>query len=124
MPELANISLTLAHHASSLISLGTFVVISLPSLTVGADGGKVYSGNLIYSFSGGNAGGFQPGTVGAVAQIIVPSAAQVKVDGSFVLLNGDFGTMFASGTLTAGTPGLVSGIVEISDAGQTKVTGV
>lgn len=117
----ANADLTLAHSAGSLISGGTFTIISVASSNVKADSG-VYVTPLSFSFAGGNATGFTPGTV-AGAAAIQATATKTKADGLAVIRQGDKVTMIASGTQPGPPPVVVTitGDVEISDAGQTKV---
>lgn len=115
---------TLAHAAGSPISAGAFVIVSSPSANLKASGKGVYSGDLLYTFSGGNAAGFVPGSVVSVGpQTISPTAVNVKSAGNLVIREGDSGTMSCSGTLTAGGPGSVSGDVEVSAAGQSNAKG-
>ena len=125
---IANSSCTLAHKAGSGVSGGVFVITSLPSLTVNADGSGVYTTPLTYTFSGGNFAGCVNGTVATlIPQTIAATAVKVKADGSFVMRVGDFGTMTAQGTkqVPPPPPGVLPavGAVEISDAGNTKVKG-
>ena len=113
----------LGHGPLSPISKGTFVITSIPSTTNKAKGKGVYSGDLQYTFSGGDAAGADSGTVATTApQKIEPTAVKTKADGSFMIRLGDTGTMSAQGT-SGGTPVPVSGPVEVSDAGQDKVYG-
>ena len=109
------------HGAGSSISGGVFVITSAPSTKVKALGKGIYKGNLLYTFSGGDAAGFDPGSVATlVPQTISPTAVQVKSEGSLVIRLGDSGTMAAQGTV-GGAPTPISGPVEVSDAGQNKV---
>lgn len=109
------------HGATSLISGGVFVITSQPSVKVKAGGSGMYRGPLQYTFAGGNADGFDPGTVTtAVPQVINPTAVKTKADGLAVVRLGDAGVMAATGTVS-GTPTAVAGPVEVVDAGQDKV---
>jgi len=120
----ANEDLTLDHGALSPISGGTFTVQSVPSPFVKAEGKGVYSQQLLYIFSNGNASGFVDGSVASVGPQTIPATAVFcKEGGKLVMREGDFGTMSCSGTLTAGGTGTVAGPVEISDAGQTNTKG-
>lgn len=111
----------IAHALGSVISGGTFTIISIPSATVRAEGQAVYRGPLRYTFAGGNSSGFDPGTVATtVPQIIQPTAVKVSADGLKVIRENDTGQMAAVGTVS-GTPTAVVGPVEVSDAGQDKV---
>lgn len=124
---IANGNCTLAHAAGSLISGGIFTIISIPSIKVNADGSGVFETPLQYTFSGGNSTGFIPGTIATIApQSINATATKVNADGMLVMRVGDSGIMAAFGTLNppppGGTPNTpISGNVEISDAGNTKV---
>jgi hypothetical protein len=76
---------------------------------------------LLYTFAGGNASGFDPGSVATTApQTINPSAIKGKNNGQLVIREKDFGTMSAQGTVS-GTPTAIAGPVEVAVAGQTKV---
>jgi len=113
----------LAHVAGSLISGGAFTVVSVPSLKTKAVGSGVYRGPLLYTFAGGDADGFVPGSVVTPApQTIAATAIKTKLDGLAVIRLGDSGTMVAIGTIPPPTGGTapVSGSVEVSDAGQDK----
>lgn len=110
---------TLSHAASSPISSGVFVITAVPSLTTKCEGFEVYSGPLAFKFSGGNCTGCDPGTVVGSGSI-PPTAIFSKVDGLLVIRDGDSVVMSAAGTLS-GVSVSVSGGVEVSDAGQTKV---
>lgn len=109
----------LDHGAGSPISGGVFVITSVPS-TKDKLGAGIYKGPLQYTFSGGNASGFDSGSVATTApQVINPTATKTKADGQEVIRLGDFGTMAAVGTVS-GVSSAVSGPVEVSDAGQSK----
>lgn len=129
LKEIAVDGCTLTHKAGSLISGGVFTITSIPSIKVKADNKGVFETPLTYTFSGGNATGYIPGTIATTApQSITSSAIKVKADGQLVMLINDFGTMSAFGTLNppppGGTPNTpIAGLVEISDAGQAKVKG-
>lgn len=129
LKEIANANCILAHKAGSLISGGVFKITSVPSIKVKAEGAGVFETPLTYTFSGGNATGYIPGTVMTIVPQTIPSTAiKVKADNILVMLINDFGTMNAVGTLNppppGGTPNTpIVGLVEISDAGQTKVLG-
>lgn len=107
-------------HKTATVTGGTFIITSLPSVKVKAEGDGVYRGPLAWTFSGGSSTGFQSGTITGAGSIL-PTAIKVKADGSLVIrLEDDIEVTFA-GTLTNGNPGTVVGSVEVSDAGQTKV---
>ena len=112
---------SLGHKAGSPISGGVFTITSVPSIKVKAGGQGVFRGPLVFTFSGGSASGFQPGTV-AGGGAIPPSALKVKADGQLVIRDGDFVLMAATGT-SASFPFPVlpiAGNVEVADPGQTK----
>ena len=115
------VGLTIAHSTGSLMVGGTFVVTAVPSTTVKAEGQFVYTGALSFTFSGGtysgNAGGVGAGTINF-------TSTKVKVDGSFVLREGDTGTMDGVYTNPAAPPPTLpftAAPIEISNAGQSKV---
>lgn len=111
------------HDTGSVISGGVFSISTPASLKVNAGGNGIRKGTQLYSFSGGSASGFVPGSVMTTApQSLNSSAQKVKVEGSFVVLDGDTATMIAQGTIPPPTGGTapVSGGVKIS-AGQSKV---
>jgi len=120
MKEIFTQAGSIAHKAGSPISGGAFTITSQPSLKVKAGQG-VYKTTLMYTFAGGNASGFIPGSIATTAPASINSTAQkVKADGALVMLKGDFGVMTCTGTLTSGVPGTIAGPVEINNAGQTK----
>jgi hypothetical protein len=122
---IAVLNCTLAHGSTSPISGGVFTVTSTPSVKVLAENKGVYKTPLTYTFAGGNATGFVPGSIATlVPQTIVATATKVLVDGVLVMRVDDLGTMTAQGKTLPDPPGAVgpiSGPVEISVAGQTKV---
>jgi hypothetical protein len=81
----------------------------------------VYRGPLVYTFVGGDAPGFDSGSVATVEpQQIDPTAVKVRADGQLVIRLGDSGEMGATGT-SSGSPTPIVGFVEVVDAGQDKV---
>jgi len=131
MGEFIGVSgLTIGHGAGSNVSGGTFTITSVPSIKVKADGKGVYKGTLVFTFTGGSCSGPPPDSASTAvgAGTIDITATKVKADGSFVIREGDTGSM--SGTYVATNPAppppTVPGVftdqpVEITDAGQTKV---
>lgn len=114
----------IGHGGGSVIQGGAFVVTSAPSTKVTVGGSGVYRGVLQYTFSGGSAAGFDPGTIATTApQVINGTATKVTVDGQAPVLHGDVGVMAAQGTVS-GVPSSVSGPVEVVNAGQTKVSAI
>ena len=111
------------HSTGSLVSGGTFTIKpTTPSTKVKAEGSGVYSEPLIFIFSGGSATGFTDGTITGAGSISA-EAVKVKADGSLVIREDDFVNVIFNGTTTGGSPGTVSGDVEVSDAGQSTVKG-
>lgn len=118
--EIMNSSGEIGHSEGSLISDGVFTIISIPSNKVRAGSG-VFRGPLQYSFTGGNAEGFDSGSIMTiVTQVINPTALKTRVESFAPLRLGDSGIMVAQG-LVSGSPTPISGLVEIIDAGQDKV---
>ena len=105
------------HGSGSPISGGTFLITSVPSGMVRAEGAGVHVTPLAYSFSGGDATGFVPGSI-AGAGAIPATAVKVRAEGAFVMREGDSAIMNATGTPTGGGSAPISGPVEVSDAGQ------
>ena len=117
---------TIAHDTGSAISGGSFSISSAESTNVKAGGEGVHKTPLLYTFSGGNASGFVPGSVQTTApQTITATAQKVKADGALVMRVDDSGTMNCIGTIPPPTGGTapVSGPVKIDDAGQDKAKG-
>lgn len=121
LKEIAVQGCILNHKSGSLISGGTFLITSTPSTKSKCISKGIFKTPIQYTFSGGSAAGCDPGTVTTLSpQTITASALKCKADGTLVMRKLDFGTMTAQGTLS-GSPVAVSGLVEISDAGQDKV---
>lgn len=121
MIDVMNANGALGHAVGSLVSGGVFTVVSAPSVKNRAVGAGVYRGPLQYTFAGGNASGFDPGSVATTApQTIQPTAVKTRADGLEVIRLGDSGVMAATGTVS-GTPTPITGNVEVADAGQDKV---
>jgi hypothetical protein len=116
--------LTLSHKVGSPISGGSFSIVSSPSSKTKENGKGIYVSPLQFTFSGGSASGFVPGSIATlVPQAINATAQKTKDYGILVIRKGDSGTMICQGTLISGGPGPISGDVEISDSGQDKVKG-
>ena len=111
---------TVEHGSGSPISGGVFTVVSPPDPKVSVDSSKVHFGILSFSFAGGNAAGYDPGTITG-GGTVTPTATQVKNPAGFILREGDTGTLTASGTVS-GVPTPISGPVQLGSAGQTKVS--
>jgi hypothetical protein len=110
----------LGHAEGSPVSGGEFTIESLPSDKV-RFGAPIYRGPLFYTFAGGDAAGFDSGTVATVEpQQIDPTAVKVRADGELVIRLGDSGEMAAVGT-ASGSSSPVVGLVEVAEAGQSKV---
>lgn len=124
MKNLAVNGATLEHDTGSLISSGVFVIISVPSTQTKENGNGIYITPLQYTFSGGNASGFVPGSVATVVtQSINATAVNTKDFDKAVMREDDSGIMNCVGSLTGGGTGPVAGSVVIGNAGQTKVIG-
>lgn len=118
--EIAVQGCILNHKAGSIISVGTFTITSVPDTKAKCSNKGIFKTPLQYTFAGGNATGCDPGTVATTApQSITATAIKTKASSILVMRLNDFGTMTATGTLS-GVPVIVIGLVEISDAGQTK----
>jgi len=123
MKDVMNAGGTIAHK-SGPITGGAFVITSIPSVKDKAVGLGVFPKEVEFTFSGGSAPGCVPGTVVSVAPTKIPATAiKGKTEGSPPVRVGDFVTMNAQGTNPTPPPATVavSGPVEVSDAGQTKV---
>lgn len=111
----------IGHVSGSLVSGGVFTITSQPSTSVRADGAGAYRGPLFYTFAGGDADGFDPGSVATVVpQQIAPTAVKARVESLAPIRLGDSGQMAAVGTVS-GTSAPIVGLVEVADAGQDKV---
>jgi len=110
----------LAHVSGSPISGGTFTITTTPHGKVAVDDAGIFAGAITFTFAKGNSAGFVKGTVAGGGSIMA-SAINVTADGQAVVLKGDTGTLSASGTLTGGGVGSVSGGVKVSASGQQKV---
>ncbi len=118
-----NMAGKLDHIGGSPVTGGVFVVTSIPALKVSAVSNGVYAGELKYLFSGGSAPGFVSDSLATLSeQSISPTAVKARAEGELVIRLGDSGMMVASGTLTSGGAASVRVPVEVSDAGQDKVT--
>jgi hypothetical protein len=114
----------LDHGAGSIVSGGTFTKVSIPSNKVEAEGRGVHKGQLNFTLTGASATGYDAGTVATVApwQTINPTATKCKVNGELIMREGDGNLVNLTGNVS-GTPTTFTAVVEISDAGQTKVKG-
>lgn len=138
LKEIAVDGCTISHSAGSKTSVGSFTIITPPSLKSKCEGKGVYKGTLSFSFSGGNsaetfsgAGIITPGTVLGTGTID-PTAEKCKDANQLVLRkddSGSFDTLFGTFVPSAppsipvpNTP-LPPTDVEISNANQTKVKG-
>lgn len=115
---------TLVHDTGSLISGGSFTITSSPSTVTKEDGNGIYTTPLQYTFAGGNASGFVPGSVATTApQTIAATAVYAKDYNLAAMRKDDSGIMNCTGTLIGGGTGPVAGSVKIGDPGQIKVRG-
>ncbi len=124
MELLAIEGLTISHSTGSPVTGGTFTVVSTPSTKVKITGSGVYSGTLSFNFIGGTHSSGTPGTANGSGTINFTST-KVRADGQFVLRNTDTGTLNGTYIPPSTPPPTVpfSSGVEISDAGQNKVSG-
>lgn len=108
-----------------IVSLGPTAVLtitSLPSTKVKADGSFVYSGEVQFTLVGGDATGYDPGTVVTVAPgVVLPTSIKCLADGSFVIREGDMAPLVSMTGTISGTPTPFVEPWQITDAGQTKV---
>ena len=120
---------TVDHASGSLVSGGTFTIISTPSTKVKAEGAGVHTNDLRFTFAGGDAKDGEeidlvdPGTVVSVPpyQSISATAVKTRADGSLVMRLGDTNaTAQFQGTLSGSPVGPFAGSVEVATAGQTK----
>ena len=121
------------HKSGSTVSGGAFLILVPPliparqdSLNMQISGFNVYRSPLQYTFAGGDAAGFQNGTVyTAAAQSINPTAQHVRIDGDLVMRVDDFATMACQGVPSGGGPEapVAGALVEVDEAGQNKVMG-
>lgn len=120
--NVAVVGLTISHGSGSTITGGSFVITSSPSSKVKAGGAFVYRGTINFTFSGGSEPTVTAGSVTGSGSISF-TATKTKADGQFVIREGDTGTLTGTGTNPSPPPPTlpVSGSVEISNAGQTKV---
>jgi len=125
LEPIMNVNGTLDHNVGSVVTGGTFAIISTPSMKVSADGGKVYRGPLLYSFTGGSAPGFTDGSVSTFpsgVQTLEPTAQKCNADGMAVVREGDEATGLGIGVIPSGGIGSVPVLTIVSDAGQSKVS--
>lgn len=113
------------HKAGSGISLGSFTIISVPSTKELENGKGIFTKELKVTFLGGNAAGMVPGSVfSKPPSATIDPTADSKFGGEKAMRKGDNTTMDCQGTTTPvppGSPGDVSGDIEIDDAGQTNL---
>lgn len=109
---------TIEHGSGSTISGGVFAITSVPDLKISIQGLGVFFGSLSFTFSGGSAPGYDPGTITG-GGTIAATATHVKTSAGFILREGDTGTLTASGTIS-GVPTPIAGPVILGNPGQTK----
>lgn len=121
------------HKPFSSVSSGTFVITTAASPNASISGKGIYSGDLHYTFSGGNAAGFVNGSVETIDDLgqpvdnkISPTAANVRVNGKLVMRVDDEEAMVCWGVPVSTPPNkaiVPFATVIVNDAGQNKVTG-
>lgn len=116
--------LTINHSAGSPVSGGSFSVTSIASTKMKAEGNGVYRGTLSFTFTGGTHSSGTSGTAVASGTISF-TATKNKIDGQFVLREGDTGSMTGTYVPPATPPPTVpfTSDVEITAAGQSTVLG-
>ncbi len=121
MEKIAVDGLTLT--PQGIVSGGSVVITSVPSVKNFAEGNGMYETPLTFTFSGGNATGYDPGTVVTAGPGSIPaSAVKVKkVSGPVIMREGDSAPAIDMTGLISGTPTPFTEPWEITDAGQTKV---
>jgi len=110
---------TIEHAPGSLISGGTFTITTPPDLKISILNLGVFFNQIAFTFTGGNAAGFTPGSV-AGGGTIASTALYVKTSAGFILREDDTGTLNAIGAIPGGGTGPVAGTVILGDPGQTK----
>lgn len=108
------------HAVGSPISGGVFTIATPVDLKISVDTLGVYFGSLSFTFAGGSASGFDPGSITGGGTVSA-TAAFVRTVAGFILREGDTGTLTGTGTV-GGTPTAISGGVILGDPGQTKWT--
>lgn len=112
---------TIEHASRSPISGGTFTITTTPDLKISISELGVFFNLLAFTFLGGSASGFTPGSV-AGGGTISATALYVRTSIGFILREDDTGTLNATGVVPGGGTGVVSGDVVLGDPGQTKWT--
>jgi len=103
---------------------GSLTITSTPSTKVKAGGNGVYAGNLQFTLAGGNATGYDPGTVVTVGPgSISPTATKTKVGGQAVVLEGDQNLAVSMTGTISGTPTPFTEPWKVTAAGQSKAKG-
>lgn len=119
LKEVAVDGLTLT--PQGIVSGGVITITAVPSIKVKIEGKGVYKNPFIFTFAGGNATGYDPGTVVSVAPGSIPATAiKNKVDGLLVMRVDDLVSMGMTGTI-GGTPTPFPEVWKITNAGQIKV---
>lgn len=105
-----------------IVSGGILNITSLPSLNCKAEGKGIYRGSLIFTLTGANAIGYDPGTVIIVGTgTISPTATKVKANGLLVLRKDDQNLNIPMTGTIGGTPTPFTEPFKITNAGQTTV---
>jgi len=107
-----------------IVSGGTVTITAVPSVKCKAGGKGIYKNPLTFTFAGGNATGYDPGTVTTVGPgSISATAVKTKADGLLVMRVDDQNASVALTGTIGGTPTSFTGTFKITNAGQTKVKG-
>lgn len=119
MKEIAVQGATVGHSSGSVITGGTFSILTTPSIDVTITGKDVYRGTINIQCVGCSSGSFQ---IPIAQGTITGTSMKVKANGQAVILKGDKGTISGTGTdPSTGATSEFSGSVEITDTVQNKV---
>jgi hypothetical protein len=119
---LAVSGLTLTPQGIVTPGVGVLIITSVPSLTVMAVGAGVYKTPLTFTLAGGNAVGYDPGTVVTVPSGAIPATSLKALADTLSVMRVDdqVAAVPMTGTIS-GTPTPFVEAWKITNAGQTKV---
>ncbi len=102
---------------------GVVTITSTPSIKNKAEGQGMYETPLTFTFAGGNATGYDPGTVVTVGPGSIPATAVkvLKKSGPFVMRENDQAPAIAMTGTIGGTPTPFTEPWKITNAGQAKI---
>ena len=106
-----------------IVSGGVITITSIPSIKNKAGGQGIYEAPLTFTFAGGNATGYDPGTVVTVGLGSIPATAikVMKKSGPFVMRENDQAPAIAMTGTISGTPTPFVEPWKITNAGQVNV---